>query len=429
MAFVLNPISGGNPISLEIQTRIGSSQELSNAHVDDSQVLPLHCQVFHGDDGYTIQDLTRAGILVNNEPITQARLNPGDRIQIGKVIYEFTEDAAPFPQPSQDKSHILPNALAAITNVRETGALSPNQTAVPLFGFTLISSGKRFNVSLTSEKNEVLIGRDPEKGSELLFNDGQVSGLHCKIFSEDGVLKIQDLNSSNGTRVNGVRTTDSIELKDKDLVRIGSSIIKVLFSGTPLSNSDTLLENGITINSKELIEGDPGLKFTLLDKECAQGLVTFSIPLKEKIILGREPNCTVRWDFPTVTKKHCTIELIDGKVVIKDNGSRNGTYINDGDEKVHEATLNNKDEIRLGRDNQKFYVEFINILPISTSKSIMDSDSSISSDDSSLYRTIPEPIPSSPKHELIGLVDSPAIKEPEEKPIISPRSTPWWKFW
>lgn len=433
MAFVLKPISGGNPINLVgIRTRIGSTQELCDAHIDDSQILPLHCQVFHQDDGFVLQNISKGLVLVNGNPETQARLNPGDRIQIGKVIYEFADDAIPFPQPSLDELPVSGNALAAITQAKEAEALSPNQTAVSLFNFTLISSGKRFRVSLTNEKNEVLIGRDPDKGSELIFNDRQVSGLHCKIYSEDGMLKIADLNSSNGTRVNEVKISQPTQLNDKDQIKIGSSLIKLIFAGNQLTNADSLIENGITINSEGLIEGQPGLKFTLLDKDSTEGLATFSIPLTKQIILGREPGCTVRWDLLTITKKHCSIELVKGKVILKDLNSRNGTYINDGDVKVQEIAINNEDEIRLGIDNLKLFITFINILPVSASRSIMDSDSSVSSD-SSLYRTIPEPLPPSPpKHQLIEQIQPHSTGKPPALPPKLPPplpKKPWWKFW
>lgn len=440
MAFVLKPISGGSPINLSgIRTRIGSSQELCDAHIDDSQILPLHCQVFHQDDGFVLQNLTKNRILVNGNPETQTRLNPGDRIQIGKVIYEFTDDTIPFPQASVDEASVSGNALAAITRVRPGAEVEPivRQTSIlPTLDFTLVlNRQKRSNISLSSEKNELLIGRDEGKGSEFIIDDARVSGLHCRLYSEDNVLKIEDLKSTNGVYINGIKISEPTKLINNDLVKLGESFIRILFSGT-LEYS--LLENGITLNSNKLTEGSPGLKFTLLDRERARGLVNFTVPLTEKVTLGRHPDNIIELSNLSVTSKHCSLELVGGKVVVKDPGSTNGTYLNDDSIRVRETTINDGDDLRLGT-NVRFYVEYINILPATTAKSILDSDSSVSGESSSVsvYGTVPETPASNPKYlgNPAEPTNSPKRPPPLPPKLPPPLPKPWWswlekwKFW
>ncbi|MBE7381719.1 MAG: FHA domain-containing protein [Leptolyngbya sp. SIO1E4] len=66
------------------------------------------------------------------------------------------------------------------------------------------------------------IGRDPNKTS-LPIRDRRLSRCHAAIRYDDtcGFI-LYDLNSTNGTYVNGVRVRESYILQDSDLVRLGS---------------------------------------------------------------------------------------------------------------------------------------------------------------------------------------------------------------
>src|SRR5690242_19007152 len=62
--------------------------------------------------------------------------------------------------------------------------------------------------------------------------------------------------------------------------------------------------------------------------------------------LGRHPNNTVQILDRIVSKEHCHIDMVDGRYVLKDLGSLNGTYVNG--ERVGDRVLNHGDEITLG---------------------------------------------------------------------------------
>jgi adenylate cyclase len=62
--------------------------------------------------------------------------------------------------------------------------------------------------------------------------------------------------------------------------------------------------------------------------------------------LGRHPNNTHQVLDRIVSKEHCHIDLVDGRYVLRDLGSLNGTFING--ERVGDKVLNNGDEITLG---------------------------------------------------------------------------------
>lgn len=72
------------------------------------------------------------------------------------------------------------------------------------------------------------------------------------------------------------------------------------------------------------------------------------VPLREDVVhLGRGLTADVRLDDATVSRKHAVIVRRDDTVVILDDRSMNGVWVNG--ERVQEATLGDGDEITFGR--------------------------------------------------------------------------------
>ena len=63
---------------------------------------------------------------------------------------------------------------------------------------------------------KITIGRN--SSNDIVINDTMVSRFHCEIIQESGRIKIVDLNSSNGTFVNGQRIYGTIYLNPQDVV-------------------------------------------------------------------------------------------------------------------------------------------------------------------------------------------------------------------
>lgn len=64
------------------------------------------------------------------------------------------------------------------------------------------------------------------------------------------------------------------------------------------------------------------------------------------MIIGRKPEADIRIPVGEVSRAHCEIRLQGGKILVKDLGSSNGTYVND--QKVSEASLKAGDHMRVG---------------------------------------------------------------------------------
>ncbi len=101
----------------------------------------------------------------------------------------------------------------------------------------------------------VTIGR--EEGNAVRLNDERVSRYHAKIQTEDGDVILTDLDSTNGTRVNGA-TIQIRRLRAGDQVSIGRTL---LLYGTMeeiearrSGRAAPVAENGIqTIQARELV--------------------------------------------------------------------------------------------------------------------------------------------------------------------------------
>ena len=72
------------------------------------------------------------------------------------------------------------------------------------------------------------------------------------------------------------------------------------------------------------------------------------IPVEGEMLFGRGTECSVRLDDSEVSRKHATIYVAGGRLMIRDEGSANGTFVN-GQKLETPTTLTQGDEIRIGQ--------------------------------------------------------------------------------
>ena len=77
---------------------------------------------------------------------------------------------------------------------------------------------RSFTALFTDDR--VIVGYNRECQIQLNY-DESVSGRHCKIFKEDGSVKVQNLSQTNPTRLNGVQLRGNGVLKDGDILTLG----------------------------------------------------------------------------------------------------------------------------------------------------------------------------------------------------------------
>ena len=109
-----------------------------------------------------------------------------------------------------------------------------------------------------------------------------------------------------------------------------------------------------------------GDKFSLLNQQgqseenpyltCLEGKhMGQSFVLAEKTVsIGRSSKCNIIVDDPTVSSHHASIIRKGNEVVIRDEQSSNGTYINA--RRIQETTLFPEDIIRIGQSAFKVFI-------------------------------------------------------------------------
>jgi pSer/pThr/pTyr-binding forkhead associated (FHA) protein len=66
-----------------------------------------------------------------------------------------------------------------------------------------------------------------------------------------------------------------------------------------------------------------------------------------ELSVGRDPGCLLRLDDPKVSRRHATLERSAGGISIRDEGSLNGTWVND-DRIAGTRALAAGDRVRIG---------------------------------------------------------------------------------
>ena len=70
----------------------------------------------------------------------------------------------------------------------------------------------------------ISIGRGSD--ADLRIEDRFASGIHCRVFSRGNSYFVEDMNSTNGTYLNGATLTGEAELRDLDEVSIGDTTFR-----------------------------------------------------------------------------------------------------------------------------------------------------------------------------------------------------------
>ncbi|MDD3627349.1 MAG: FHA domain-containing protein [bacterium] len=179
--------------------------------LDHLLIAPFHAKIRKTDDGFIFEDLdTENGCYMQGNKIMKHLLSNNDEVEIANFVIVFSE-AAGYDDETET-SIITAFEKEDITKLGKPYLLSRNPG----------SEGKRYPI----EKLNVTVGRS--QGADIIVVDTTVSRKHAQIEYKDGHYILTDLNSSNGTFVNG----EKIEIKIinfGDLVQFGE--MKFVFSG------------------------------------------------------------------------------------------------------------------------------------------------------------------------------------------------------
>ena len=187
------------------------------------------------------------------------------------------------------------------------------------------------------EKDIVSIGRS--RDNDLFIENLAVSRNHARIRQEGGRFFITDLNSANGTFVNGKQITKS-ELSHNDTIVIGKH--SLLFKSEVLSDV-ALISDAFGAERTMVVSRVPtALLRVIRGKQKDQ---EFRVD-KAEVTIGRGKGCGICLPDWFVGKEHAVIRRRGTAFVLRDVGSWRGTKVND--QPVTETALKDGDEIQIG---------------------------------------------------------------------------------
>jgi pSer/pThr/pTyr-binding forkhead associated (FHA) protein len=260
--------------------------------------------------------------------------------------------------------------------------------------------------SLAVEQLEALIGRDPACGFVIEGPKSKVvSGRHARIFCQDGTWWIQDM-SRNGTILDDERLQSGQRhaLRPGQVIGLGESGPRLRVMTLETRNiSDTMLEPASIAASPQTTAPRPrpmgvptgaianegtaamrkseamraGIKFEEPTEPAKLGgawhlIVTLRATHSDQrfdakaavVKIGRSPECGIRIppeQGASVSRVHAEIAVGDTGVVVRDAGSRNGTFLNGVRIQASHALVTG-DKLTLGTGGPTLAVEEMHIV-------------------------------------------------------------------
>jgi len=185
-----------------------------------------------------------------------------------------------------------------------------------------------------------IVGRE----GDIMLTDSRISRRHAQIESADGVLTLEDLGSTNGTKLNGsaLGPGEKQTVNGGDTVSFGGYEVRISMPGDPGANATGVISSNKTaaIAAPPRVEVAPArLVGEGHDHPLKEGTNTF----------GRKSDNDVAIPDPYVSGRHGVIEVADDGYYITDVGSTNGTMVNDAKLSPNMRTsITASDVIRLG---------------------------------------------------------------------------------
>lgn len=183
-------------------------------------VSRVHARLDLAPDGWRLTDLDSTnGTRVNGARVREAVIGPADVIEIGRAVLHLTArdetggDTTVLEATVIDDAAGLDRALSAL----------PLDVAVPDTRRERVAvrhDGRVWEVSLTPDG--LAIGRDAS--NDLVLAHSRVSRKHARIERTANGVDVVDLNSANGTFVNG-RKVDRCALDGGETIRIGPAAL------------------------------------------------------------------------------------------------------------------------------------------------------------------------------------------------------------
>ncbi len=187
---------------------------------------------------------------------------------------------------------------------------------------------------------ENIVGRE----ADISIVDGRVSRRHAKLTNQHGQLTLEDMGSTNGTKIDGVALTagEKRVLKGGEKISLGGVEVQLALPEATSSNATAVFAS----NRTAAISAPP-------KKETAPAMLVGEDgehPLRAGVsTFGRKADNDYQVPDSYVSGRHGQIEVTEHGVYLTDLGSSNGTFLNGAKLAPNMRTeISPEDVIRLG---------------------------------------------------------------------------------
>lgn len=215
------------------------------------------------------------------------------------------------------------------------------------FGKLIVATTGDGEQEFSLQKSAVEIGRATQ--NDIVLNDDKVSRTHALIeCGHEGCILI-DLESVNGTKVNGNRI-EKASLKPGDEITIGNNKLRY---ETISEHSEPEVTQLHTLADLDETLAKTFLETSLNDVSRSRVVIhtadlTWEVDLEgDHLTIGRDRSNDVSIDDIRLSRNHAHIRRVGSNFVIKDLESTNGTWL--GEDRIDKHTLRDGDTIRIGK--------------------------------------------------------------------------------
>jgi len=192
----------------------------------------------------------------------------------------------------------------------------------------ILKEGPKAGETFELQKPETTLGREP--GVDWVIESPGVSRRHARFSFEGDTCLLEDLGSSNGTYVNGVRITNPVKLNNGDEIKLGQAVVLTLLlpvtsatvmESPPTEQRATILEQSASHST--MMEKQQGMAATMIGEDLAVSMAALPphlmvtvagekpvvYTLSQSLVrIGRGPDNEISIDSRIVSRSHARIE-------------------------------------------------------------------------------------------------------------------------
>lgn len=165
--------------------------------------------------------------------------------------------------------------------------------------------------------------------NSLIIEDPSIEARHAEITNTGNTLTINKKVPGASIKINGTEITQASPIKENDTITLGKVELELIDSKSLIaSNTNKTKTSHIwSLHSN------------------ASWLEKNDFIITKKTIIGRDPQCDICLTLDYLSRQHVSLEPFNGKLIIEDLNSSNGTYVNGS--RINKTELKPGDKIKL----------------------------------------------------------------------------------